>query len=97
MITVNLSPQVDNVSILSGRFHVFRRTVHSAYRIPFSTVLRYKFLVTTGCRSVARILQRVRVGWGGVRPSHTLDTYLTVISTFTLSFTESEFCRMTTE
>lgn len=42
MVTVNLSPQVDNVSILSGRFHAFRRTVHPTYRIPFSTVLRHK-------------------------------------------------------
>ena len=66
MVTVNLSPQVDNVSIFSGRFHAFRRTVHPTYRIPFSTILRYKILSDNLFRSVARIFQRVRVGWGGV-------------------------------
>lgn len=40
---------------------------------PFRRFYVTKFLVTTGFRSVARIFQRVRVGWGGVRPSHTQD------------------------
>ena len=33
---------------------------------PFRRFYVTKFLVTTGFRSVARIFQRVRVGWGGV-------------------------------
>ena len=45
---------------------------------PFRRFYVTKFSVTTGFRSVARIFQRVRVGWGGVgwggvRPSHTQD------------------------
>ena len=40
---------------------------------PFRRFYVTKFLVTTGFRSVARIFQRVRVGGGGVRPSHTQD------------------------
>ena len=71
---------------------------------PFRRFYVTKFLVTTGFRSVARIFQRVRVGWGGVgwggvgvgSDRVTPRTYLTVMSTFTLSFNESEFCRMTT-
>lgn len=64
---------------------------------PFRRFYVTKFLVTTGFRSVARIFQRVRVGWGGVGSDRvTPRTYLTVMSTFTLSFNESEFCRMTT-
>ena len=33
---------------------------------PFRRFYVTKFLVTAGFRSVARIFQRVRVGWGGV-------------------------------
>lgn len=33
---------------------------------PFRRFYVTKFSVTTGFRSVARIFQRVRVGWGGV-------------------------------
>ena len=57
---------------------------------PFRRFYVTKFLVTTGFRSVARIFQRVRVGWGGVGSDRvTPRTYLTVMSTFTLSFNES--------
>lgn len=66
---------------------------------PFRRFYVTKFLVTTGFRSVARNFSKGEsgVGWGGVGSDRvTPRTYLTVMSTFTLSFNESEFCRMTT-
>lgn len=50
---------------------------------PFRRFYVTKFLVTTGFRSVARIFQRVRVGWGGVgwgqTESHPGPTWLSCL------------------